>query len=90
MSEETLQQLKNDLRRQAYARRRAHPDKDTSSRRILERLQQLPQFQAAETVMFYVHARSEVRTQFALPALRVTTAISSCPTATVTNWACSI
>ena len=60
-------QRKAELRRQALAARRAHPDKDECSRAILEAVFSLPAVQQARTVMFYVHVRDEVRTQFMLP-----------------------
>ena len=57
---------KNALRRQAYDARNAQPDKDDVSRRAIETLVGLPEYQQAETVMWYIDCRSELRTQFAL------------------------
>ncbi len=54
---------KTELRSHILALRRAQPNKDTLSREIRQRLVALPQFAAAKTVMFYVDARSEVRTR---------------------------
>lgn len=62
-----LQQRKQALRTQAHAARNAQPDKDETSRRILARFLSLPEYQAARTVLFYVDARSEVRTRHDLP-----------------------
>ncbi len=56
------------IRTQAHAARDAQPDKDELSRVICERFAALPEYAAATTVMLYVHIRSEVRTQFFLPA----------------------
>ncbi|HUT90187.1 MAG TPA: 5-formyltetrahydrofolate cyclo-ligase [Thermoguttaceae bacterium] len=65
MTEEPLptQRLKHQIRTQAEANRRAKPDKDEASELIWERLAALPEYVAAETVMGYVHFRSEVRTR---------------------------
>jgi 5-formyltetrahydrofolate cyclo-ligase len=53
---------KAEQRQLAYAARQAQPDKDAVSERICQRLMQLPVYQVASTVMWYVHCRSEVRT----------------------------
>ena len=57
---------KQELRRLAYAARNAQPDKDALSREICQRFVNQPCYQKAQTVLWYVHCRSEVRT---LPAL---------------------
>ena len=62
--------LKQDLRRQALAARGAQPDKDRLSREICGKLAALPEYAAAETIMFYLDVRSEVRTRPFLPAAR--------------------
>jgi 5-formyltetrahydrofolate cyclo-ligase len=61
-------ELKNQIRKQAHENRRNQADKDDLSELIVEKFMQLPEFQRAETVMFYVDVRAEVRTRHALPA----------------------
>lgn len=61
------QTRKKALREQAHANRNALPDKDGLSRLICHKLVELPQYQAARTVLYYVDARSEVRTRHYLP-----------------------
>lgn len=56
------------IRKEAFARRKAQDDKDAVSRRIIERFVALPAYGAAQTVLWYVDARSEVRTRHDLPA----------------------
>lgn len=63
-----IRQQKAAIREQARANRVAQPDKDELSRVICEKFVSLPEYAAARTVMFYVDARSEVRTRHALPA----------------------
>ncbi|WP_031435117.1 5-formyltetrahydrofolate cyclo-ligase [Methylomarinum vadi] len=60
--------LKQEQRRQGYAARRAQTDKKTASRIICRRFMQMPEYLNAETVMWYLHCRSEVRTLEALQA----------------------
>jgi 5-formyltetrahydrofolate cyclo-ligase len=62
-----LQRLKKTIREQAHESRNALPDKDDLSRHICERLAALPEYTAAQTIMFYVDVRSEVRTRDYLP-----------------------
>jgi len=62
-----LQQRKKSLREQAHAARNAQPDKDELSKQICQRLVALPEYQQARVVMYYVDARSEVRTRHYLP-----------------------
>ena len=62
-----LQQRKKAIREQAHARRNQQPDKDELSRAICATFMALPEYAAAKTVMFYVDARSEVRTRHSLP-----------------------
>ncbi|MCA9071641.1 MAG: 5-formyltetrahydrofolate cyclo-ligase [Planctomycetaceae bacterium] len=50
------------LRAEVLARRAGQTEKESVSRLILERLFAVPSFQVAETVLFYVDVRSEVRT----------------------------
>jgi 5-formyltetrahydrofolate cyclo-ligase len=58
-----LLEIKREIRTQAHANRRDQPDKDELSRRICARFASLEEYAAAQTVMLYVHTRSEVRTQ---------------------------
>ena len=69
MTSSTLskKQLKQQIREQGHARRAAQEDKDAISRQIVSRFTALAEYEAAETVMFYVDVRDEVRTRFALP-----------------------
>ena len=62
-----LLELKNQLRRKAYDARNAQPDKDEVSRRAIATLVDLPEYQQAQTVLWYIDCRSELRTQHALP-----------------------
>lgn len=64
-----LAEQKKAIREQAHAARNALADKDGLSRRIMDAFLALPQYKAAQTVMFYVDVRAEVRTRFALPAV---------------------
>ena len=68
---ESIAARKREIREAARAARRAQAGKDDLSREIMRRFMGLPEFQAAGTVLFYAHVRSEVRTLPALPvALR--------------------
>jgi 5-formyltetrahydrofolate cyclo-ligase len=60
--------LKKTIREQAHAARLAQLNKDEVSQAIVDRFMQLPEYQQAKTVMFYVDVRTEVRTRQALPA----------------------
>ncbi len=62
-----LTRRKEELRRAAYDARNAQPDKDEVSRQAVERVLQLPEYQAASTVMWYIDCRSELRTRHHLP-----------------------
>jgi 5-formyltetrahydrofolate cyclo-ligase len=59
---------KTEIRQQAHANRRAQQDKDAVSQRIMDRFMSMEAYQAAQTVMFYVDVRDEVRTRQTLPA----------------------
>ncbi len=61
------QQLKKNIRDQAHAARNALSNKDELSRAICERLAALTEYTRAQTVMYYVDVRSEVRTRHYLP-----------------------
>jgi 5-formyltetrahydrofolate cyclo-ligase len=63
-----MTQTKADIRKAAHDNRRNQPDKDEVSVAITERFMQMPEYQKANTVMFYVDVRDEVRTRHALPA----------------------
>ena len=58
--------VKAVIRRQAYIARNAQLEKDRLSRIICARFIEQQAYQQAETVMWYVHCRSEVRTILAL------------------------
>jgi 5-formyltetrahydrofolate cyclo-ligase len=55
------------MRRAAYDARNAQPDKEAVSNQAIARLMALPEYQAAQTVMWYLDCRSELRTRQALP-----------------------
>ena len=61
-----MNDLKDQQRRTAYDARNAQIDKDAVSRVICDRFIAHPAYQQAETVMWYIHCRSEVRTEPAL------------------------
>jgi 5-formyltetrahydrofolate cyclo-ligase len=61
------QALKSALREQARKNRIAQKNKEELSRIIVSKFLSLPAYQAAQTVMFYVDAGSEVRTRAMLP-----------------------
>jgi len=58
-----LLKLKRKIRDQALADRHAQNDRTSRSRRICRRLAGLPQFVAAQTVMFYIDDGREVATR---------------------------
>jgi len=58
---------KTEIRKAAHAARKAQADKDTVSRRITDRVMELPEYQRAACVMWYVDVRDEARTRHALP-----------------------
>jgi len=63
-----LQLRKKEIREKAHAARNAQTDKEELSRAIVERFLDLPEYERAGTVMFYVDVRSEVRTRQHFPA----------------------
>jgi len=63
-----FQQRKKKIREQAHANRNAQANKDELSRQNCATFMSLPEYAAAKTVLFYVDARSEVRTRHSLPA----------------------
>ena len=56
------------MRRAAYDARAAQPDKEAVSAAATAALVALPEYQQAQTVLWYIDCRSELRTQHALPA----------------------
>jgi 5-formyltetrahydrofolate cyclo-ligase len=58
---------KQKIRAAAHENRKNQLDKDGVSRQIVSRFMQLPEYASANTVMFYVDVRDEVRTRHALP-----------------------
>ncbi|WP_027150195.1 5-formyltetrahydrofolate cyclo-ligase [Methylobacter tundripaludum] len=61
-----MNDLKSRQRRKAYDIRNEQIDKDVMSRIICAQFVAHPIYQQAKTVMWYIHCRSEVRTQSAL------------------------
>jgi len=55
------------IRKIAFANRRDQENKDDLSRDIMRTFMELPEYTEAQTVMFYVDVRAEVRTRFDLP-----------------------
>jgi len=55
------------MRRAAYDARNAQADKDGVSQIAIASMMQLPEYQAARTVLWYLDCRSELRTRHALP-----------------------
>jgi len=62
-----IAELKKKLREEAHARRNAQENKDELSQQITHTFMNLPEYQQAKTVLFYIDVRSEVRTRQALP-----------------------
>ena len=63
-----LIERKQQMRRAAYDARNAQQDKDRLSERAIARFVALPEYQHAQTAMWYLDCRSELRTRHALPA----------------------
>ena len=63
MSTDSIRERKDALRKQAHANRNAQENKDELSRRIVGAFMSLPEYAEANTVMFYIDVRSEVRTR---------------------------
>ena len=61
--ETAIRERKDAIRKQAHADRNAQDNKDELSRRIVGAFMALPEYALAETVMFYIDVRSEVRTR---------------------------
>lgn len=62
-----FQEAKAKIRRQALDNRNAQDNKDDLSIKICEKFVSLSEYTAAETIMFYLDARSEVRTRHYMP-----------------------
>ncbi|TVS10696.1 MAG: 5-formyltetrahydrofolate cyclo-ligase [Planctomycetaceae bacterium] len=63
-----LIERKQQMRRAAYDARNAQQDKDRLSELAIARFVALPEYQRAQTAMWYLDCRSELRTRHALPA----------------------
>ncbi|MDQ4146745.1 MAG: 5-formyltetrahydrofolate cyclo-ligase [Pseudomonadota bacterium] len=63
---DALMERKAKMRRQAYDARNAQENKDELSKIIVEKFVNLPEYAKAKTVMWYIDARSEVRTRHSL------------------------
>jgi 5-formyltetrahydrofolate cyclo-ligase len=89
-TEISIRERKDALRKQAHANRNAQENKDDLSRRIVGAFMSLPEYAVAETVMFYIDVRSEVRTrhdlEFALKSGKTIVIHGAMPKA---NWNCS-
>jgi 5-formyltetrahydrofolate cyclo-ligase len=70
-TQDDFQERKQRIREQAHANRNKQENKDELSRAIVDRFLALPEYAEAQTVMFYIDVRAEVRTRHSLPeALR--------------------
>lgn len=58
-----FQVRKKEIRTQAHANRKDQPEKEDVSRVIVQKFLDLPEYAAAQTVMFYVDVRTEVKTR---------------------------
>lgn len=67
MSTTDLAAKKDQIRKAAHAARKAQADKDAVSTQITDRVQALPEYVSAKTVMYYIDVRDEARTRQALP-----------------------
>jgi 5-formyltetrahydrofolate cyclo-ligase len=67
VSIDAMQERKKEIRAQAHERRNAQENKDELSREICARFVALPEYVRAQTVMYYIDVRSEVRTRHDLP-----------------------
>ncbi|MBI2805375.1 MAG: 5-formyltetrahydrofolate cyclo-ligase [Planctomycetes bacterium] len=63
-----IQEQKTKIRAEAHARRNAQENKDELSVEICAKFRALPEYVRANTVLYYIDVRSEVRTRQALPA----------------------
>jgi 5-formyltetrahydrofolate cyclo-ligase len=67
MTTTDLAAKKDEIRKSAHAARKAQTEKEAVSTRITDRVQSLPEYQAARVVMYYIDVRDEARTRQALP-----------------------
>lgn len=67
-----LAELKTQIRKQAHENRRNQVNKDEISETIVAKFMSLAEFEQAETVLFYVDVRAEVRTRHAFLAALAT------------------
>lgn len=58
-----VMERKNKMRREAYDRRNAQENKDELSEQACQRFMALPEYQRANTAMWYIDCRSETRTK---------------------------
>jgi len=65
-----LRRIKREVRARGSAGRKSQPQKDELSRRICDRVAQLPEYAAAHAVMLYIDFGAEVRTRPLLPIAR--------------------
>lgn len=63
-----LMERKNRMRRAAYDARNAQEEKERLSEAAIARFVQLDEYRRAQTAMWYIDCRSELRTKHALPA----------------------
>ena len=63
-----LMEAKGALRRAAYDARAAQKNKDKVSQAAVATLLSLPEYERAQTILWYIDCRSELRTKQALPA----------------------
>lgn len=68
LDHDELGRRKQEIRTAAHAARKAQTDKDDISKRITDAVLELPEYQNAKCVMWYVDVRDEARTRQALPA----------------------
>lgn len=64
---DALMEKKSKMRRQAYDARKAQLNKEEVSKIICDKFLSLPEYQAAQTIMWYIDCRSETRTRHVLP-----------------------
>jgi 5-formyltetrahydrofolate cyclo-ligase len=62
-----LMDRKSAMRRAAYDARKAQPESDQVSAKAVAALLELPEYQRAGTVLWYLDCRSELRTRHAIP-----------------------
>jgi len=65
-TQDDFQERKQRIREQAHANRNKQENKDELSCSIVDRFLALPEYAAAQTVMFYIDVRAEVRTRHSL------------------------